>query len=116
VHRLADALELSGADRDAFTAAAGRRLAPVTAEAAPVVLAAGPSGRIVPRELPARVRAFTGRTHELAALSGLLERADQADQATVVISAIGGTAGVGKTALAVHWAHQAAGRFPDGQL
>ncbi len=70
----------------------------------------------VPRELPPTVRGFTGRAAELRALTGLLDRPGEQAPGTVVISAIGGTAGVGKTALAVHWAHQAAGRFPDGQL
>jgi DNA-binding SARP family transcriptional activator len=70
----------------------------------------------VPRELPAGVAQFTGRTKELAALSALLDTSGDQKPGTVVISAIGGTAGVGKTALAVHWAHQAAGGFPDGQL
>ncbi len=70
---------------------------------------------VVPRQLPASVRRFTGRAGELTALHGLL--AETADAGgTVVISAIGGMAGVGKTALAVHWAHQVAGAFPDGQL
>jgi DNA-binding SARP family transcriptional activator/tetratricopeptide (TPR) repeat protein len=69
-----------------------------------------------PRELPARVAHFTGRTSELAALSKLLDVPGVQVPETVVISAIGGTAGVGKTALAVHWAHRVAGRFPDGQL
>jgi DNA-binding SARP family transcriptional activator/tetratricopeptide (TPR) repeat protein len=74
------------------------------------------AGAAVPRELPAGVGHFTGRTRELAALSGLLDAPGVPVGGTLVISAIGGTAGVGKTALAVHWAHQAARRFPDGQL
>jgi hypothetical protein len=74
-----------------------------------------PSTAPVPRQLPAAVSYFAGRSGELTALTGLLrERADTGG--TVVISAIGGTAGVGKTALAVYWAHQVADRFPDGQL
>jgi pentatricopeptide repeat protein len=70
---------------------------------------------VVPRQLPAAVAHFTGRAEELRMLAGSLERLGRTD-GTVVISAIGGTAGVGKTALAVHWAHQVADRFPDGQL
>jgi DNA-binding SARP family transcriptional activator/Tfp pilus assembly protein PilF len=70
----------------------------------------------VPRELPPSVPDFTGRSAELAALTKLLDRPGQQVPGAVVISAIGGTAGVGKTALAVHWAHKVAGRFPDGQL
>jgi tetratricopeptide (TPR) repeat protein len=69
-----------------------------------------------PRELPPAVPGFTGRSAELEALNRLLDRSGEQFPGTVVISAIGGTGGVGKTALAVHWAHQAAGRFPDGQL
>ncbi len=70
----------------------------------------------VPRQLPAAVPDFTGRTAELAALTRMLDQAGAGVPGTVVISAIGGTAGVGKTALAVRWAHQIAGRFGDGQL
>jgi DNA-binding SARP family transcriptional activator len=83
-------------------------------ERAPPV--SGGTEAAVPQELPARVRHFTGRAGELAALTRLLDQASAETPGTVVISAIGGTAGVGKTALAVHWAHQVAGRFPDGQL
>lgn len=76
----------------------------------------GPPGEtrpwVVPRQLPAVSRHFVGRRAALAALTDLADGSTDA----VVISAIGGTAGVGKTALAVHWAHQVADRFPDGQL
>jgi DNA-binding SARP family transcriptional activator len=68
----------------------------------------------VPHQLPAATGHFVGRSAELSALAGLLDGGGAG--ATVVISAIGGTAGIGKTALAVHWAHQVADQFPDGQL
>jgi tetratricopeptide (TPR) repeat protein len=68
----------------------------------------------VPAELPSDVYGFTGRAEELARLDALLDAPGSAS--AVVISALSGTAGVGKTALAVHWAHHVAERFPDGQL
>jgi tetratricopeptide (TPR) repeat protein len=84
-------------------------------EAARAPAARAPAGRrIVPRELPFDVYGFTGRSTELARLTATLDQGDQ--NRAVVISAVSGTAGVGKTALAVHWAHQVADRFPDGQL
>ena len=70
---------------------------------------------VVPQQLPPPVPGFVGRARELNALTDLLSRTE-ADCGAVVISVIAGTAGVGKTALAVHWAHRAAERFPDGQL
>jgi DNA-binding SARP family transcriptional activator/transcriptional regulator with XRE-family HTH domain len=70
---------------------------------------------VVPRQLPAAPRCFTGRAGELAALSALVER-DLEQASGVVIAALTGMAGIGKTALAVNWAHQVADRFPDGQL
>jgi DNA-binding SARP family transcriptional activator len=70
----------------------------------------------VPRELPGPVRHFTGRVAELAFLSGLLEQAGEHAPPAMVISVVAGMAGAGKTALAVHWAHQMAESFPDGQL
>jgi DNA-binding SARP family transcriptional activator/tetratricopeptide (TPR) repeat protein len=78
---------------------------------------AGPVSRPppIPAQLPAAVPGFTGREAELARLDAV--RAATADQgATVVVCAVSGTAGVGKTALAVHWAHRVAHRYPDGQL
>lgn len=70
---------------------------------------------VVPRQLPTPIRHFAGRAGELDRLSALA--AEVADgSSAVAISVVGGMAGVGKTALALHFAHQVAGRFPDGQL
>ena len=73
----------------------------------------------VPAQLPPAVAAFAGRGAELASLDALLPAAAQAGpgrDAAAVMVVLSGTAGVGKTALAVHWAHQMAAQFPDGQL
>ena len=63
-----------------------------------------PDERIRPAELPHDVRAFAGRDTEMSTL----------DPGAIWV--VSGIAGVGKTALAVHWAHANRGRFPDGQL
>ena len=67
----------------------------------------------VPRQLPFDVAAFTGRDAEIVQLDGFL--AGQQGGFTS-IAVIEGTAGVGKTSLAVHWSHRVRDRFPDGQL
>jgi DNA-binding SARP family transcriptional activator/tetratricopeptide (TPR) repeat protein len=68
---------------------------------------------VVPRQLLGDIRDFTGRDAALSAMQDLLPGKDAA---APVIIAITGMAGAGKTALAVHFAHLAADRFPDGQL
>jgi DNA-binding SARP family transcriptional activator/tetratricopeptide (TPR) repeat protein len=70
----------------------------------------------VPAQLPGDMPGFAGRTEHLARLDTLLATTAAAAPTAVVIIAISGTAGIGKTALAVRWAHQVRGQFADGQL
>ena len=103
--RLADALGLAGAARIAFDSVARGRPA-----------ARGVGGGAVAaatRTLPRDITSFTGRKVELRQLIGT---AAVRPCGVVEIHAIGGMAGVGKTALAVHAGHQLASRFPDGQI
>jgi tetratricopeptide (TPR) repeat protein len=69
----------------------------------------------VPAQLPLDLPTFTGRRAELDEVLAPLSSQGRSAE-TVVISAIGGMAGVGKTTLAVHWAHRVTDRYPDGQL
>jgi DNA-binding SARP family transcriptional activator/tetratricopeptide (TPR) repeat protein len=83
-------------------------------------LATGPAAddpfpRLAPRQLPPATVHFAGRTAELKALNELVSQAMDADRPNV-IWVISGTVGVGKTSLAVHFAHRVADRFPDGQI
>ncbi|MGC9666175.1 ATP-binding protein [Planosporangium sp. 12N6] len=116
VRLLADAFALHGADRDRFCRSALDDTGQGHAGGSPGgAVDTGPArGRPAPAQLPADVAGFVGRTDHLRHLTKLRDDGDR--PAAVVISAIAGTAGVGKTALAVHWAHQALDRFPDGQL
>jgi hypothetical protein len=121
---LADLADLADFAAGALTGPSPARLGPAGQE----------KDRPVPAQLPGDVAAFTGRADELAELDHLLDRLaghgepgelgglgglgepGAANEAGVVISVLSGTAGVGKTALAVRWARRAAGAFPDGQL
>ncbi|MFJ7046584.1 AfsR/SARP family transcriptional regulator [Streptomyces sp. NPDC101112] len=95
-------------------------LAPASPAPAPAPTpTAGTAPAPVPAQLPHDLPTFTGRCSELEEVLALLDTApgpSASAPGTVVISAIGGMAGIGKTTLAVHWAHRVADRFPDGQL
>jgi tetratricopeptide (TPR) repeat protein/transcriptional regulator with XRE-family HTH domain len=108
VRLLAAALGLAGP--------AGGELGPLSRLAGRgVTVGQEPPAPAASAQLPAGAWHFSGRSAELATLTRwACEPAGSAG--SVVITAIGGTAGVGKTALALHWAHQIAPSFPDGQL
>jgi DNA-binding SARP family transcriptional activator/DNA-binding XRE family transcriptional regulator len=76
---------------------------------------AGTCERVTPAQLPADVPAFAGRTDQLRYLDSLVDQAADGRE-PVVITSIAGTAGVGKTALAIHWAQRVREHFADGQL
>jgi DNA-binding SARP family transcriptional activator/tetratricopeptide (TPR) repeat protein len=97
-------LPAASADFTGQAAAESRRLIAAIAADVPV-----------PRLLPAAVSHFVGRTDVLKILNEFAGNAARHSEA-VLIAAIGGLAGIGKTALAVHWAHQVADQFPGGQL
>ncbi|KAB8194130.1 hypothetical protein FH608_018300 [Nonomuraea phyllanthi] len=78
----------------------------------PALAARTAASHRAPAELPMGSAAFTGRSAEVARLRAMLTSASGA----TAVSAITGAAGVGKSALAVHVAHQVAGRFPDGRI
>ncbi|HEY5836806.1 AfsR/SARP family transcriptional regulator [Streptomyces sp.] len=114
--RRADALELYEQTREGLAVELGAEPGPLLDDAlarisrgadAPAPWA--PELPAAPRQLPRRTSGFVGRTEELSAL-------DRAAAEPGGVVAVVGPAGVGKSALAVRWAHHVAERFPGGQL
>ncbi|WP_377272652.1 BTAD domain-containing putative transcriptional regulator [Peterkaempfera sp. SMS 1(5)a] len=124
--RRAEALEVHQRLRRALVDELGVEPGPAVRQAHQEVLAeteSGPAERPQPRppapaQLPADLTDFTGRVDDVRRLEELLAPAADRDGAAraVVISAVSGTAGIGKTTLAVHAGHRLAARFPDGHL
>jgi tetratricopeptide (TPR) repeat protein/transcriptional regulator with XRE-family HTH domain len=113
IRLLADALGLVGAQRDRFEEAARSSFPLEPAAASPVT--------IVPHQLPPDIADFVGRTDLVGKLQELLGSRPggvgaEPDVPPLVICAVAGKAGVGKSALAVHVAHRLVSVFPDGQL
>ncbi|MGC9668433.1 BTAD domain-containing putative transcriptional regulator [Planosporangium sp. 12N6] len=112
--RLRDEL---GVDPGAELVEAQRRMLrrrPGTDTPVPVATTRAGTGPQGPAGLPAAPLRFTGRRPELAHLDDLLDAARRAGTGLSIV--LSGTAGVGKSALALHWAHRVRHRFPDGQL
>ncbi|MPZ82021.1 MAG: SARP family transcriptional regulator [Actinophytocola sp.] len=85
-------------------------------EPSPEPVVAPRVGVLVPAQLPRAPSGFAGRDEELAWLHRLLPAGSDSPRAEPAVAVLAGPAGVGKTALAVLWAHGVAERFPDGQL
>ncbi|MGH8883366.1 MAG: helix-turn-helix domain-containing protein, partial [Stackebrandtia sp.] len=99
VRLLADDFGLEGAERDQFCTAT----CPET----------GHPDRPDPAQLPATTATFAGRSGQLRGLTALL---NTQDSPASTVAAVTGPPGIGKTSLALRWAHHVASRFPDGQL
>jgi DNA-binding SARP family transcriptional activator/Tfp pilus assembly protein PilF len=93
-------------------------LAPVAAALVQSTAAEGPAGPPIPRptQLPADIGDFTGREVHVRHLCGMLVQESAGSSGAVRIAVVAGAAGLGKTTLAVHAAHQVRDQFPDGQL